>query len=69
MLVSKTLGDFEDALTSNLFFRIHDSHLVNLHHVKKYLKGDGGTVILSDNTELDVARRRKEAFIKLISKI
>ncbi len=68
ILVSRTLGDFEDSLSTNHFFRIHDSYLVNLHHVKKYAKGDGGTVILSDNTELDVARRRKDAFIKLISK-
>ncbi|RYY68202.1 MAG: response regulator transcription factor [Chitinophagaceae bacterium] len=69
ILVSKTLGDFEEILSVNQFFRIHDSSIINLNHVKKYIRGDGGTVILSDNTELDVARRRKEEFVKLIPKI
>jgi two-component system LytT family response regulator len=69
ILVSKTLGDFEEILSANQFFRIHDSSIINLNHVKKYIRGDGGTVILSDNTELDVARRRKEDFIKLIPKL
>jgi len=69
ILISKTLGDFEEILSANQFFRIHDSSIINLNHVKKYIRGDGGTVILSDNTELDVARRRKEDFIKLIPKL
>lgn len=69
ILVSKTLGDFEEILSANQFFRIHDSSIINLNHVKKYIRGDGGTVLLSDNTELDVARRRKEDFIKLIPKL
>jgi two-component system, LytTR family, response regulator len=69
ILVSKTLGDFEDILSANQFFRIHDSAIINLNHVKKYTRGDGGTVLLSDNTELDVARRRKEEFLKLIPKL
>jgi two-component system LytT family response regulator len=69
ILVSKTLGDFEEVLSANQFFRIHDSAIINLNHIKKYIRGDGGTVVLSDNTELDVARRRKEDFVKLIPKI
>lgn len=69
ILVSKTLGDFEEVLSANQFFRIHDSAIVNLNHVKKFIRGDGGTIILSDNTELDVARRRKEDFVKLIPKL
>lgn len=69
ILVSKTLGDYEEILSANQFFRIHDSAIINLNHVKKYIRGDGGTVILSDNTELDVARRRKEEFIRLIPKV
>jgi len=69
ILVSKPLGDYEDILSANQFFRIHDSSIINLNHVKKYTRGDGGTVLLSDNTELDVARRRKDEFLKLIPKI
>ena len=69
ILVSKTLGDYEEVLSANQFFRIHDSAIINLNHIKKYIRGDGGTVVLSDNTELDVARRRKEEFIRLIPRV
>jgi len=69
ILVSKTLGDYEQVLSANQFFRIHDSAIINLNHIKKYIRGDGGTVVLSDNTELDVARRRKDEFVRLIPKL
>lgn len=69
IVVSKTLGDFEEVLSANQFFRIHESSIINLNHVKKYIRGDGGTVLLSDNTELDVARRRKDEFVKLMPKL
>ena len=69
ILVSKTMGDFEEILSANQFFRIHDSAIINLNHVKKYIRGDGGTVLLSDGTALDVARRRKDDFVKLIPRL
>ena len=69
ILVSKPLGDFEEILSANQFFRVHDSAIINLNHVKKYVRGDGGTVLLSDDTELDVARRRKDEFMRLIPKL
>lgn len=67
--VSKTLGEYEEILVENQFVRIHDSAIINLNHVKKYIRGNGGTVVLSDKTELDVSRRRKDDFIKLIPKL
>ena len=68
MLVSRTLKDFEEMLPATDFFRIHDSNIINLSYLKKYLKGNGGTVLLNDGTELDVSRRRKDEFMKLILK-
>ncbi len=68
MLVSRTLKDFEELLPATDFFRIHDSNIINLSYLKKYSKGDGGTVLLNDGTELDVSRRRKEEFMRLILK-
>lgn len=62
LMVAKTLKDFEDLLTEYDFFRIHNSHLVNLHFVKSYNKGKGGYVILKDNTEIEVSTRRKDDF-------
>ena len=64
-VVAKTLKEFETLLPSSLFFRIHKSHLINLNCLKKYTKGDGGTVTLLDNTELDVSRRNKESFLSV----
>jgi len=63
-LVSKTLKDFESLLPRKKFFRIHKSHIINVSYIKKYTKGDGGTVTLLDGAELDVSRRKKEEFLQ-----
>jgi two-component system LytT family response regulator len=67
VLVSRNLKEYEEMLSGKEFFRIHESHLINLSFLKKYIKGDGGQVILHDGSVLDVARRRKEEFLKIIS--
>ena len=67
VLVSKILKDFEEILVPYRFFRIHHSHLINLAYIKKYLRGDGGQVILQNNEVIDVSRRKKDEFLKLIS--
>jgi two-component system LytT family response regulator len=64
--VSKTLKDFEELLPHSTFIRIHHSWIINKNHVQKYLKGEGGQVIMSNGKRLDVARRKKEEFIKAI---
>lgn len=66
MLVTKLLKDFEETLLPYRFFRIHNSHLINLNYIKKYIRGDGGQVILENNETIDVSRRKKEEFLKLI---
>ena len=67
MLVSKTLKDFEELLYNYSFFRIHNSHLINLNYIKSYNKGKGGSVILTDGTEVEVSSRRKDDFIARLS--
>lgn len=67
MLVSKTLKDFEELLSNYSFFRIHNSHLINLSYIKTYNKGKGGSVILTDGSEIEVSSRRKDDFIKKLS--
>lgn len=66
ILVSKTLKYFEDLFTAKNFFRIHKASLVNLLYLKKFIKGDGGTVVLDDGTELPVSRRRKEGLMEVL---
>jgi two-component system, LytTR family, response regulator len=65
-LVSKTLKEYDDLLSDHNFFRIHNSYLININSIKKYVKGDGGYVVLSNNTSLDVSKRKKEAFLNRI---
>lgn len=66
IIVSQTMRHYEDILTENNFFRIHDKHIVNLRFVKKYIKEDG-QVLLRDGTRVDVSRRRKDDFLKRMS--
>jgi len=53
-------------LPAQLFVRIHHSHIINLAQVKKYFKGDGGQVELKDGTRVDVSRRKKDEFLRLM---
>jgi two-component system LytT family response regulator len=64
--VSKTLKEIEEILPVDHFFRIHHSHIINLNFVKKYVKGNGGHIELQDGTLLDVSRRKKDDFLKII---
>ncbi len=59
----KTLREYEELFASHNFFRIHHSYIINLHHLRKYVKGKGGYVILSDGKELEVSVRKKEEFL------
>jgi two-component system LytT family response regulator len=63
-ITSKTLKEYEEILVENHFFRIHHSYLINLSEIKRYIKGDGGTAIMSNNIELPVSKRRKDDFVK-----
>ena len=60
---SKAIHEYETLLDDAGFVRIHKSYLVNLLHVKEYIRGEGGSVILSNNKELEVSRRKKDVFI------
>lgn len=66
VVVSKPLYDYEKLLTDTSFLRIHKSFLVNLHHVKEYLRGEGGSIIMTNGTEIEVSRRKKEQFLERI---
>lgn len=68
IVVSRTLGEIEEMLEGNSFFRIHQAHLINLKHLKRYIKGDGGQVVMNDGSTVDVARRKKEEFLAFIAK-
>ena len=66
ILASKTLKEFEELLPGDIFFRPHHSHVINLNYIKRYIKGDGGQIELQNGTHVDVSRRKKEEFLKII---
>ena len=60
---SKPIHEYEELLADCNFIRIHKSYVINLEHVREYIRGEGGTVVLSNGRQLEVSRRKKEAFI------
>jgi len=61
--LAKTLKDVEQMLMARDFFRIHQSYIINFNHLKKYLRDDGGYVVMSDGKNIPIAKRRKEEFL------
>lgn len=68
ILLSKTLGDVEEMLKDYHFFRIHHSSLINLKQVKKYIRGEGGEVIMSNGKNLIVSRTHKNDFLNVFTR-
>ena len=68
ILLSKTLGDVDELLNDYNFFRIHHSTLINLKEVKKYIRGEGGEVVMSNGKNLMVARTRKTDFLNVFTR-
>lgn len=64
-LITKSLGDVEDTLSNDDFYRIHKQYLINLRHVTRYGRGEGGFVIMRDGKNLAIARSRREIFKKI----
>lgn len=67
IMVSRTLKEFDEMLQPYDFFRVHQSHLINLSHIIKFDKRDGGSLLMSDQSMVPVATRKKEALLKVLS--
>ncbi|PWU04477.1 MAG: DNA-binding response regulator [Bacteroidetes bacterium] len=67
LLVTKLLKDFEELLMPHRFFRVHNSHLINLNYISKYIRGEGGQVVMENGDVVDVSRRKKDEFLGLIA--
>ena len=61
---SRTLKQIEEMLEDYSFARVHHSYVVNLNEVEKYIKGEGGSLIMSDGSSIEVSRNRKEMLLK-----
>jgi len=68
MLVSKHLKEFQELLSDRYFFRSHNSHLINLKYVKKYIRKEGGYIEMTDGAVISVSRNRKDLFLAQMAK-
>jgi two-component system LytT family response regulator len=66
-LVSRTLKEYEDLLSDQDFFRIHNSYIINLNLIKNYVRGEGGYVVMTNGKSLDVSKRKKESFLSRLN--
>lgn len=64
LIVSLRLKECEEILPKREFFRLHHSHIVNLQHISRYVRGRGGYVIMEDKTTVEVAASRKDQFLE-----
>ncbi|MEP7322936.1 MAG: LytTR family DNA-binding domain-containing protein [Saprospiraceae bacterium] len=66
IISSKLLKEYESMLDSLFFYRIHHSTILNLSYIKEYIKGEGGSVLLTDGTSLEVSKRKKKEFLEVL---
>jgi two-component system LytT family response regulator len=69
ILVSRTLKDYETMLNGHGFFRIQQSHLINLEYLDRYDKQQGGAIIMKDGTSVPLSPAKKDQFFKLLEKL
>lgn len=66
IIVSKTLKLMESKLPSNIFMRVHSSHLINSHYINKYHKSDGGYFEMKNGETVPLSRSKKDDILKLL---
>ncbi len=67
IIISKTLKEYEDLLANHRFYRIHQSHLINLDYFVRYDKKEGGMVVMKDKTSLPLSTRRKDMLFEYLA--
>ncbi|PBQ31241.1 DNA-binding response regulator [Sphingobacteriaceae bacterium] len=68
LMISAGLKHYEELLPEGDFIRVHHHHLINMNHVIRFLKEDGGYAIMSDGSKIEISRRKKEAFMEKLNK-
>jgi two-component system LytT family response regulator len=69
IMVSKTLKEYEELLTSCGFYRVHKSYLINLSHIRRFERQDGGSIVLTNDIKIPVASRKREEMLELLEKL
>lgn len=69
LLVTRTLKEFDKLLQDHQFIRVHQSHLINVQHIKEFVKIDGGYIVMLDGTKVPVSTRKKPDVIRILSEL
>jgi two-component system LytT family response regulator len=64
IMVSKNLKEYELLLTEHHFFRVHNSHIINMKEVKRMIKTDGGYAIMNDESMISISPKKKDEFMQ-----
>lgn len=64
MMVSKNLKEYENMLSDMNFMRVHNSYLINLSEVKKFVKSEGGYIVMNGDQQVSISNSRREEFLK-----
>jgi two-component system LytT family response regulator len=67
IMVSRNLKEYELLLTEHGYFRIHNSHIINLKEVRKMIKTDGGYAVMNDGSMIAISPKKKDEFISLMA--
>ena len=69
IMVSKTLGEYDELLAQDDFFRVHKSHLINLKQIKRYEKANGGSLVMNNDSYVPVASRKKDQLLGIFERM
>ena len=69
LLVSKPLKEYDELLVESGFFRSHQSHLVNLDHILRFDKTEGGHLVMDDHSQVPVSSRKRDALFKIFERL
>jgi two-component system LytT family response regulator len=68
ILVSRTLKDYDEMLSGSSFYRVHKSYLINLNHIRRFERQEGGTIVLTGNHKIPVASRKRDELLEIFEK-
>jgi len=68
-VVSTLLKEYDEMLKECGFYRVHKSYLINMRHISRFEKGDGGNVVLEDESKVPVASRKREELMEMFDRL
>jgi two-component system, LytTR family, response regulator len=69
LMVTASLKHYEDILPETEFLRVHHHNLINMNHVVRFIKEDGGYAVMSDDSKVEISRRKKDAFMEKLNRV